>query len=658
MPTVRLTAFGGTQPRTAARLLPDNGALRAENVKLQSGELRPLNQPRLVYTQNKPMPPKTIYRARNGASAGWMSWPFDVDVVRAPLPSDVESRYYWTGDGEPRMAEHTEAISGGDDDYPKTFFALGVPAPQAKPTVTPSGGTSSTVTRFYCVTFFSEKAEESSNSPISLSASGKVDGTWLIENMAPFPLNSGTGTATHSGGVTTFTNGGSVPHWLRREDPIVIGGNAVVVSEIISPTVFKVIGDYSAQTSWARAANWNITGMKRRLYRTTGTSGSWQLVADDVGTSYTDSLTDSQILGDELISEGWIPPPAGLKGLCVHSSGALCGFVGTLFCASEPMQPHAWPESYQLSTDYPIVGSAPFGSSIALATEGNPYVADGVEPVSMSMQKIDGLYPCVSKRSVISVGDGALYASNHGLLYIGQSGVRVFTDAYYTRDEWLILEPPSMICEYANGRVYCAFLTGKGGAGILVFDGGVHTTVGIAVSELYADQSTGYLYIGTGEGISLYDPEEQSYPMATAWRSKEFVFPAPCNLGAAKIDFKVAIDPVVLLKLNEEQAAQTAKNAALLADGGFFGAVNFTGYNERGVNGSEAYYVPPIPPTNDVQFILRVGDQVVFNRVVKDAKAFRLPAGIKYDHCSIEVAGQGIIYDVRAAETMSGLKVT
>ena len=325
MPAVQITAFSGMQPRTSERLLPDNAAQRAENVKLYSGELRPLNKPRIVYSPNKPMPPVSIYRARNASSAGWMSWPFDVDVVLAPLAADSESRYYWTGDGEPKMAEYTEAISGGNDDYPHLAFALGIPRPLDKPAVSSTGGTLTTVTRFYGVTFFSEKGEESGLSPISDSTDGKTDGTWSITNLAVFPANSGSCSATHTGGVTTVSSVGY--HWLRPADPVLLNGVRVLVSEVVSPTSFKVLGDFSAATVWARETPWNINGIKRRLYRTTGTAGSWQLVDDDVGTSFTDNLSDSDILGDELISEDWDPPPADLKGgvpACIRGAVRFC----------------------------------------------------------------------------------------------------------------------------------------------------------------------------------------------------------------------------------------------------------------------------------------------------------------------------------------------
>lgn len=655
MPTPLIfRAFGGMLPKVSSRLLPENAAKQAQNVKLQSGELRPINGPRVEYLPEKTMPPLTIYRARNGLSAyGWFSWPFDVDVVRAPLSVEVESRFYWTGDGEPRFARYSDAVSGGGDDYPYAFFALGIPAPTAKPAVSPSGGTGSNVTRFYCYTFFSQFGEESAPSPLSDETVGKIDASWSLSGMGAFPTSGNSGTAVYAAGETTFTNAASAPSWLRVGDQIVISGQTVTVTATPAAHQFKVAGNFGAATSWTRKAPWNTSGMKRRLYRTTGTKGTFQLVHDDVDTSYSDTLTDAQILGDELISADWELPPVGLKGLCVHSSGALLAFVGNQVYASEPYQPHAWQRI--TGTDYPIVGIAVFGSEVAVATEGNPYVVSGVEPASMTPTKIDGMYPCVSKRSIVSVGAGAIYASKQGLIYIGQGGVKVFTEDFYSPDEWRPLNPSSMISEYTNGRLYVAYRTALGESAILFFDGALHLSYGLDVDELYADQASGDLYIGTIDGISLFD-SPVSYPLISNWRSRDVVLATPANLGAAKLDFKVAIDPDTLAALIAQRAAAIENNQALLAAGGFFGAMNFSGYDELGVNSSVAYYVPPVPPSNEIQFVMRSGDEVIFQKVVSDTKAFRLPAGMKYDTVSVEVSGQGTVYEIRLAETMQGLR--
>lgn len=657
MPSINLTAFGGMAPRTGTRLLPDNGSASASNVKLQSGELRPLNYQELIYAPEKTLPSLTIYRARNGTTADdWLTWPFDVDVIQSPLSVDVESRFCWTGDGEPRMGRYSDCVSGSGDDYPHSFFALGVPNPTDKPAVSHAGGTGSAATRFYCYTYFSQLGEESGPSPISDSYTGKVDGTWTISNLGSFPINTCGGTASFAAGETTFTDAASAPHWLRVGDEVVISSTKMVVTSVPSAHTFKVAGDYSAAVSWARFADWNTSGMKRRLYRTTGTTGSWQLVDDDVTIDpYSDTLLDSQILGDELISQGWNTPPTGLKGLVVHSSGALAGFVNNQLWLSEPYQPHAWISANTLATNYPIVGIAAFASEIAVATSGNPYVASGTDPASMSMEKIDGLYPCVAKRSVCAVGDGIIYASNHGLIYVGQAGVRVFTEAFYTRDEWLPLNPASMVCEYTNGRVYVAYETAAHETSVLLFDGPIHVVIGISASELYADQATGELYIGDVDGISLFD-SPATYPMPGSWRSKDFVLPTPCNLGAAKVDFKLAVDQDALAALVAARDAVIVSNEALLATGNLGGSMGLSYYCEGYIADTDLLSIPEIPPSNQFQFILRSGDTVIFSKVIEDTKAFRLPAGIKYDLASIEVVGQGVVFSVKVAETMDSLK--
>jgi hypothetical protein len=649
-------------PRSSRRLLADNGAYFAENVKLASGELRPLRKPSRVYTPNKPLPPKSVYRLYDASrpveaegAAAWATWPIDVDLVQAPLSADVESRFYWTGDGEPKMAEFSEIVSGGLNDFPHLCYALGIPAPQDKPAVSVAGGTGDTITRFYRVTFFGEKGEESAGSPVSDSIDGPIDGTWNVSNLPELPVNSGTCTATATAGVTTVTCSGY--HWLRIDDPVKLNATEVYVRSVVSPTVFTVSGGHATATTWARVTPWNVNGLQRRLYRTTGTTGSWQLVAEDVGTTYSDSLDDGDILGDELISDNWNPPPAGLRGLCLHASGALCGFVGNKVYFSEPLQPHAWPTGTSLSLGFDVVGLAPFGSSIVAATAGSPYLIDGTEPGVMSAQKFDGGYPCVSKRSVTSVGDGALYSSNHGLIYVTSSGVAIapYTDSWFTRDEWMQLAPGGMQCLYANGVIYVAYDAGSDGFGVLVIDGATLTSFEAKASALAVDSATGEIYYGTDEGISLFNPATGTYPMQWAWHSKDFVFPEPVNLGAAKIDYEQVIDPLLRQTLLAERADTIARNEALFALGGFFGEMNDFEYNANQVNGSNAYVVPDIPPGNDIQFSLWHAGKIIHQTTVTNTRAFRLPAGFKYDEYSFEIAGQSSVYRVLIGETPSGL---
>jgi hypothetical protein len=671
MAMIKITPFAGMIPRTGARLLPDSGAQSADNVKIQSGELRPLHEPALAYTPASPKtnPALSIFKARSGSELSvWFSWPVDVDCVRVPLATDVESRFCWTSDGPPKFATYTSALTGGGNDYPDSAseLMLGIPVPTTAVSVSASGGVGAAVTRFYRYTFFSQDGEESGPSPVSVVVTGKVDDTWAIGSttaMQGFPANTGTGTASYSAPSTTFTNAASALHWLRVGDLVVLDGDTLTVTAVPTTSSFKVTGDYSAETTWARKTYWNTTDMTRRIYRTSGTAGTYQLVvADLTATSYNDTILDADIPGDELISENWIPPPIGLTGMCVHSSGALCGFVSNLLCFSEPLQPHAWPEAYQLSSGYNGVGVAAFGSSVVMATLGPPFVATGVEPVSMTGEDISGMYPCLAKRSVISVGDAVLYASKHGLVRVGPGGIGIFTDGFYTRDEWELLNPETMVCETANGCVYTMYTNDVDVNEILIFDGQIHTRASVNVSELYADPSSGDLFVTTSEGILLWDSTNE-VPLQGNWLSKVFVLPSPVNMGAGKVEFDLAITEADRIAMLAAAEAAALFNAALvtlpittvnaLALGG--------GYNTTAVNWAEvlgsAFVVPPgVPASNVVSITLYSRGEVIVSKQIFSDDVFRLPSGYRKDSFSIGINSQCTIKEIRIAETPNELR--
>jgi hypothetical protein len=654
---VKISPFGGLIPKFGSRLLPPSSATIANNVKLQSGQLKPLRAPELIAEPNKPSPLMTVYLARqNIDTQAWFSWVEDVDVVRAPLPVETESRYYWTGQGNPKFATYTLAVTGGGDNYPALALEIGIPTPQTAPTVTPdASGSGSNVTRFYCYTYFSELGEESAPSPVSALTTGKFDDVWAISGMNEFPANSGVGTASHSAGVTTFTNDSSARHWLRVGDEIVIDDDNVFVTELPSAVAFKVNGNYAAETTWARANNWNTANMKRRLYRTAGSLATFQLVHDDVSTTYNDSLSDSQILGDDLITQGWLPPPIGIKGLTVHPSGALVAFVNNLLCFSVPYQPHAWRLADQLATDYKIVGVATYGTEIGIGTEGNPYVASGVEPASMTLQAVKGVFPCLSKRSVASIGNGFIYSTRHGMAAVGNEGVSLLTDSFFTKDEWEVYNPSSINTALAYGRIYLSYTRKNGSRAMLIMDGDILTSADVLAHKLYTDEASGELYITDDKGIKIWD-SKNSYPLIASYQSKDFVSPMPVNIGAAKVDFDIAINEDDLAILLAQIDEIIASNTILMSSGNLHGSINSRAYNALAVNSSDIQETPDLPPSNLITFTLKRNNQIVATRLISNKAAFRLPAGYKDDVFSIQVISQSTIREIRFAETPEALR--
>ena len=736
MTALRITTFAGIVPRTDARLLPEMAAQVATNCIINSGILSPVKRKYLVYVPNKTMPAIAIYKAVYGASSAWLTWPYDVDAVKMPMPPDVTPRFAWTGDGEPRWGKSTDVTAGGGNDYPKNYFALGIPNPVAKPAVSPSGGAGTLETRFYVYTFFSQDGEESGPSPTSAGVAGYPNATWAISGMDAFPVSSGsakvyystdslavstTGAAGAISGATNaspivvtetghgratgdkaningvggntaannsyanpywtitvidantysldgstgngaYTSGGTAhkvtPHWVRAGDEVVLSANTLAVASVPSSYTFNVAGDYSAATSWARRAPWNTAGMKRRLYRTAGTASGFQLVHDDVGTTYSDTLSDAAIMGDEIISEGWKPPPVGLRGLMVTAYGALAGFVGNEYRESEPYQGHAWPDSYAYRTSPDIVAVAPMGNATCIGTVGKPYVALGSDPGTKALVGIDMPYPCLSKRSMVSDGDGALYASNLGMVRVDQSGQAVvFTEKWFTQRKWDQKSPGSMVCAVGPSRLYVTYQDGSRKS-IMVFD----TTVGELTEnaaesdDIYVDESTGAVYISDGNGISALVGGE--YPEQQTWRSKEFVLPKPANFGAAKVRFETAIDEATRDAILAEIAAVEAANAEIYATGKLKGAVNSHAVNIRKVNGSLLKTVPDLPPANNVTFTLFVDGAEKYTREATDIEPFRLPSGYLGNRVSVQVSSACDIHGIEMAETMQELAQT
>ena len=645
----KIVPFRGMLPRTAERLLGPGASVEAANLNITSGEIRPLKQPLLVNTPSVSGPWLSVYRAEHLGAQIWLAWNRDVDIVRAPLPATVEPRFYTTGDGEPRYARFSN--------LPASFFALGVPRPKAAPVVSHTGGTGAATTRVYVYTFRTALNEESGDSPASALVTGKVDGTWAITGMDAFPANSGAVTGVFAAGFTTFTS--ATNHWLRVGDEVVVSGVTMAVTEVTSNLIFKVAGNYAAATAWARKAPWNTTGMVRLLYRSAGTTGSFQLVAEGVGVTHNDTLLDSAIPGDELISQGWDAPPPGLRGLLVLPNESMVGFVDNQVRYSEPGQFHAWPESYGRSCDFPIVGVEAYGTTVVACTASIPYVLTGVEPASVTPEAIQKVWPCLSKRGVISLGDGVLYPTSYGMAYIGAGGAQIWTEAFFTRTEWKPLNPASMVAATAEGRVYVGYTGTDGDKGVMIFDqaeGGLGlTTLSEAPVEVYADQRNGQFYLVSADGIYQFDAGT-GVRLNYSWKSMEYHMERPLNLGAAKVDFVGEMSAEDVAAAQAEYDAAVLANVATVAGYKGLGGLNGHGINAGVLNGSNIVSVAPLDVAR-VTFTLYADDVAIFSTaLIADQRAFRLPAGFDYENVAVGLTGAVRVKSVKLSETMQGLR--
>jgi hypothetical protein len=146
MVAINIKAFRGAIPRVGSRLLQPNQAAVADNCKLTSGNLEPLNGLQLVHSsQLADIQTAYLWRAiiSSRPEDNWLVWNSDVDIVKSLIANDPLQRFYFSSDAfEPRMSTYPLAINTLP--YPTAWYALGVAPPTIAPTVTvtaqPIGG--------------------------------------------------------------------------------------------------------------------------------------------------------------------------------------------------------------------------------------------------------------------------------------------------------------------------------------------------------------------------------------------------------------------------------------------------------------------------------------------------------------------------------------
>lgn len=418
----------GMAPRYGDRKLNPNQAKQALNIDLFSRELRPLRTNLEVDSPTKAGTIKTIYPLNNK----WLHWITDVDVVPAPLQTEQDGRIYYSGDKNPKATDSVLSVTGGGTDYPLSSYRLGLPTPESAPSVGITGGASGIPeSRSYVYTFVTAWGEEGPPSaPTTYLAAHDDAIQWDISALDLLPLNSGVITnAVHSSGVVTVTL--DTPTSLETGDYVVhtdiVGmtdlNGSFQVTRLSSTSYSVVLGTAQTYTSggiWTRDALIQTTGMTVNLYRTV--NGIYKLVASGlVASTYTDTKTDSELV-DELKSTDWYSPNGNLKGLIDLPNGALAGFFENVLAFSEPYQPHAWPSDYEITFPFDIVAIAIKGNSVFVATKKYPYLVTGYHPDSMSDRNLEFNQACISKRSMVTVLNGVIYASPDGLAFIPSGG--------------------------------------------------------------------------------------------------------------------------------------------------------------------------------------------------------------------------------------------
>jgi hypothetical protein len=552
MTAIAIKSFDGMYPVVNNRLLRDNAAQTSTNTKITGGSLKPFKGNTTIVAKRSAGNPVSIYRfgQSEAETQYWFEFTADADVIRGPIAGDIYERTYYTMSGQdPRMT--TSQLVPGASVYPNGYRLLGVPPPASGPTLAVTGTATDTVAelRYYVYTFVSDLGEEGPPSVV--------------------------------GSISVLT------------------GLSVVVS-----------GMSTAATGGNRVVT------KKRIYRTvTGTNATdFQFVVeiDASQTSYTDSKVSSQ-LGEVIPSAGWYPPrnftdneqgtigasPYRLSGLTLMANGIAAGFAGNIVCFSEPYMLHAWNRDNEQVSDYQIIATKAFGQSLAVLTAAYPYLVQGSDPASMTMVKLEDLYSCASKRSVVAMNGGVVYASPIGLCQITNSGAQLLTKGLFTKEEWQVYNPSSMHAYQYDGRYFCFYDNGTPGCLVFSFNGQEPSLVllNIAATAGFLEPLTNSLYLMVGSNIVKFD---SASALTYTWKSKRFTLPRAETFGCAQVIAKTYPVTFTLNRFDTDSAA--------------------------------------------------------FVRTVSDSNVFRLPAAVRYQSLDVQVSGTAEVEQILLASSMDEMK--
>ena len=575
---IRLSPFAGMAPRVSGKLLSNEQAQLAKNCKLKSGELRAIRGTAHEWTPVKVGLKQSIHLF---ARQFWFHWLDDVDVVRGAIPTDTTERTYYTGDGVPKVTNAEIATSGSN--YPAAAYTLGIPAPSQPPQVSvvntlrsgtvtgvtqveitdsgtrilritsPSHGMSSSDIMFFRHSGFSGDLAAMNGRQVStlrvptLPSVGLLD---IVNSMTIDIVDADNYDVTVRGlpeDADISYAGGATWQEVDPEDPADRNDRFWVYTYVSAwgeegppspPSRIMSVG-YNAKVSLTDlqpppSGAYNIAS--KRIYRSSSGSGSASLMFEGEVPVATSSFQSAKLDGElqePLTTMTFDPPPATMKGLVGMANGMMAGFDGKDVYFCEPYQPHAWPRDYMQTVDYNIIGMASFGTSLVIGTEGYPYLATGSDPLSMSVTKIEIEQACVSKRSVVSLGEsGVAYASPDGLVVVGPGGARVITEGIMTRDEWQSYKPDSLIAFSHDGQYIGFYNTGaKTGGFIIDPRGSGLVEVDIYAHGGYVDLLTDSLYLLVDNQVVRWDAGS---PIPYTWISKRYTTP-PISFPSAML---------------------------------------------------------------------------------------------------------------------------
>jgi hypothetical protein len=345
----------------------------------------------------------------------------------------------------------------------------------------------------------------------------------------------------------------------------------------------------------------------------------------------------------------------------------MAGFVGSTIYQCEPSYPHAWPQGtytddFRVQLPHPLVTLKVRGSSLVALTAGPAYFVSGAQPDQMTVVRLDGTYPCVSKRSAAETPDGVLYASAPGLVIASENGLRNTTAELMDADDWDDLYPDSMHAVFFGGK----YIAGYNSSRIAIIDiaSGIYTQAAMAAHAMHISDDDGKLYVAVNEEtdpdnppatVPIYISEWQAHPVAALyynWESGDILLPAAVNFGAARVtvDEEYAAAAAALAA---EDASIEDYNEAIFSAGGVSGGIGGDELNVYGLNGDALKSPSDLQYGTTTTFRWHCDGVLKYSKTLSASDGFRLPGGFRSRRFKAGVDGY---VPVRKIEIASGME--
>jgi hypothetical protein len=599
-----LADFSGMMPIREPILLPDSYAQYSRNTWLYKGGIRGFRISQQVFTLVRPNTSKQVYRIPlNDANPAdfinslWLEFPDEYfKVLRNPTVGDQYNRYYFfpsssfvdDGGGWPSVPSYAPLsnIQAG-----RPYYILGIPTPDNAPLVSPAPlvAPNPLEYRSYVYTYVSAYGEEGPPSP-STTNSGDPINPWTITVYSPSNVN--------------LTN-----------------------RNLASIRLYRTVTDSSGNAQFFQVDTIPIT--------TPGAS-----------IVYIDNFAANQITNNVILpSVYYTGPPVGLQGVVMMANGIMAGWTNDReVWFSGAYVPHAWPATYALTVDFPIVGMAAIGNSLNIITEGQPFIASGMTPDTMTIGKVTANEPGISRGSIFPAGEGVYYASPNGLILLNTSGTINTTQNLMEREFWDSLQPELWACG-RTAMSYFAFVKGyiptaADDTNGLVIDhleknvpfSHIRTSLNPVVN-LYWDEISGQLFYISQGVVRWINPPDGGFLLPWLWISRIFRMPKPIQFKVFKVSFTIpselTIPPPTAASRNNDQAQVFDSTKQYLIARVY-----------RGVNSIQE----------------NTPDPVVVREIIQSDEILTIPGGFKDDFWSFEFEGQVNVNSIKVASSVKELQ--